>query len=56
MYAHKTTMDWQETVERMRKYPGSAIYPQDISVIMRCLSYSQSTLLDTPADDAVCRR
>jgi hypothetical protein len=40
VYARHSSSEWRVTVERMRKFPGSAIYPADIDVIMRCLNYS----------------
>jgi hypothetical protein len=37
--AHHALIDWPSYVEKMRRQPGSAITPEDGSVIVRCLNY-----------------
>ena len=46
-YARHTQEEWLNTVNRMRRFPGSGISPDDVPVIMRCLSpRAQRSLLE----------
>jgi len=51
VYARHTALEWRTTVERMRRFPGSAITPEDTTIIMKCLSYNaESSLIPASRD------
>ena len=52
--ARQTPLEWRTTVERMRRYPGSAISPADIEIILRCLNYHSTTSRTSEPRTAVC--
>ncbi|MBA2543934.1 MAG: hypothetical protein H0V17_30100, partial [Deltaproteobacteria bacterium] len=43
VYARHNPAEWRNTVERMRRFPGSAISVADTDTIVRCLSYSSES-------------
>ncbi len=47
--AHHTELEWSTTVDRMRRFPGSAISVADKDVIVRCLSYRVDSFADGKA-------
>jgi len=49
--ARHTTTEWSTTVERMRRFPGSAITPPDSEVILRCLNYNVESSVLAPNQD-----
>ena len=47
VYARHNQAEWRTTVERMRRFPGSGISPDEVEIILRCLNYSaESASLD----------
>jgi hypothetical protein len=49
VYARHTALEWRTTVERMRRFPGSGITPEDTEIIMQCLSYNAESSRAVPA-------
>jgi hypothetical protein len=48
VYARHNQAEWRTTVERMRRFPGSAISPDEIEIILRCLNYSAESAFVAP--------
>jgi hypothetical protein len=55
VYARHNPTEWRTTVERMRKFPGSGIAPADVEVVLRCLTYSAESSVDSPASSRMGR-
>jgi hypothetical protein len=43
VYARMTAEEWRETVDKMRRLPGSSISPAEGETILRCLLYRMNT-------------
>jgi len=41
--AQMTTSEWRETVDRMRRFPGSNISPSEGEIVLRCLLRRRTT-------------
>lgn len=55
VYARHNPREWRATVERMRKFPGSGISPEDVEIVLRCLSYSAEASSTTPENAGMGR-
>jgi hypothetical protein len=55
VHSQMSPNEWRETVERMRRFPGSNISPTEQETILRCLLHRASTTssLDD-VDPALC--
>jgi hypothetical protein len=48
--ARHNATEWRTTVDRMRRFPGSAISAADSESIVRCLSYSADSSVSARRD------